>query len=174
MDGGFAEYCAYPAAKLFKFYNLSWEEATLFEAASCAIHGMDRIRPEVGSTILLIGCGPTGLCLAQLLKNNGGQHVVLASNKGPKMELAKKLNAADEYIELDRKNPTSQWEELKSRYPYGFDTVVEATGNHKVLENAINFCARGGKLVYYGVYEKKALVNVSPSKVFGDEITIIG
>jgi hypothetical protein len=34
--------------------------------------------------------------------------------------------------------------------------------------------ARGGKLVYYGVYEKEAVVNVSPSKVFGDEITIIG
>jgi D-arabinitol dehydrogenase (NADP+) len=65
VDGGFAEYCAYPAEKLFHFENCSWEEASLFEVASCAVHGMDRIRPEVGSNILLIGAGPTGLCLAQ-------------------------------------------------------------------------------------------------------------
>lgn len=174
MDGGFAEYCAFPAEKLFPFTNLTWEEATLFEAASCAVHGMDRIRPDVGSSVLLIGSGPTGLCLAQLLKNNGGQHTVIASNKGPKMDLAKKLNCADEYVELDRKDPSKQWAALKEQYPYGFDVVVEASGSPAVLEQAINFCARGGKLIYYGVYEKEALIKVSPSKVFSDEITIIG
>lgn len=90
------------------------------------------------------------------------------------MELAKKLDCADEYIDLDRGDPHPQWEELKSRYPYGFDVVVEASGNHKVLEKAIDYVARGGKLIYYGVYEKDALLNLSPSKVFSDEITIIG
>jgi D-arabinitol dehydrogenase (NADP+) len=135
---------------------------------------MDRIRPDVGSTILLIGSGATGLCLAQLLKGNGGQHLVIASNAGPKMELAKKLNCADEFVDLDRKNPEPQWEALKQKYPYGFDVVVEASGSHAVLEKAVNFCTRGGKLIYYGVYEKEALIKVSPSKVFGDEITIIG
>lgn len=174
MDGGFAEYCVFPAEKLFHFENLSWEEATLFEAASCAVHGMDKIRPEVGSNILLIGSGATGLCLAQLLRGNGGQNLVLASHEGRKMDLAKKLNCADEYVELDRKDASEQWTALKAKYPYGFDVVVEASGSHKVLEKAINFCARGGKLVYYGVYEKEALIKVSPSKVFSDEINIIG
>ncbi|PVH88995.1 putative sorbitol dehydrogenase [Cadophora sp. DSE1049] len=174
LDGGFAEYCAYPAEKLFHFENLSWEEASLFEAASCAVHGMDRIRPEVGSSILLIGSGPTGLCLAQLLKANGGAHMVLASNAGPKMELAKKLNCADEYVELSRTDPSKQWEALKVKYPYGFDVVVEASGSHAMLEKAIDYCTRGGKLIYYGVYEKEALIKVSPSRVFSDEITMIG
>ncbi|TID27365.1 putative sorbitol dehydrogenase [Venturia nashicola] len=174
LDGGFAEYCVFPAEKLFKFHNLSWEEASLFEAASCAVHGMDRIRPEIGSSVLLIGSGATGLCLAQLLRGNGGQHVVLASNAGPKMELAKKLDCADEYIELSREDPGKQWSALKEQYPYGFDVVVEASGSVKVLEMAIDFCARGGKLVYYGVYPKEALIAVSPQRVFSDEITMIG
>ena len=174
VDGGFAEYCVFSAAKVFPFQNLSWEEATLFEAASCAVHGMDRMRPEVGSKTLLIGSGPTGLCLAQLLKLNGGQHVVIASHPGPKLELAKKLDCADEYVELDRDDPSTQWAALKQSYPYGFDVVVEASGSTAVVEQAIDFCARGGKLVYYGVYEKEALIKVSPSKVFSDEITILG
>lgn len=42
-----------------------------------------------------------------------------------------------------------------------------------MLKNAIEYVARGGTLLYYGVYSKEALVDVSPSKVFADEITII-
>ena len=174
VDGGFAEYCVFPAEKLFRFETLNWEEATLFEAASCAVHGVDRIKPAIGSTVLLIGSGPTGLCLSQLLKANGGQHVVLASNRGRKMDLAKKLNAADQYVELDRENPGQQWQTLQAQFPHGFDVVIEATGSHSVLEMAIEFCTRGETLLYYGVYEKDALIRVSPSKVFMDEITILG
>ena len=33
---------------------------------------------------------------------------------------------------------------------------------------------RGGTLLYYRIYPKEALVDVSPSKVFTDKITIIG
>lgn len=61
MNGGFAEYCAYPAAKVFKIHNLSWVDATLLEPASCACHGLDKIRPRLGSHVLMFGAGPTGL-----------------------------------------------------------------------------------------------------------------
>lgn len=135
---------------------------------------MDRIRPEVGSTILLIGAGPTGLLLAQLLKANGGAHLVIAPNEGPKMELAKKLNCGHEYVELSRKDQSKQWADLKTKYPFGFDVVVEASGSHALLEKAIDFCTRRGKVVYYGVYSKEALIKVSPSRVFSDEITMVG
>jgi D-arabinitol dehydrogenase (NADP+) len=144
LDGGFAEYCVFPAEKLFKFDRLSWEEAMLFEAASCAVHGLDMILPQVGSSVLLIGSGATGLFLAQLLRGNGGQHLVLASHEGRKMELARKLGVADEYVELPRGDQEEQWRGLKERYPYGFDVVVEATGSHVVLERAIECQHKSG------------------------------
>jgi len=40
--------------------------------------------------------------LSQLLKLNGASKVVIAANKGIKMDIAKDLEAADVYIELDR------------------------------------------------------------------------
>lgn len=43
------------------------------------------------------------------------------------MKLAKELEAADEYIELDRENPQSQWDKLKQDYPHGFDVVVSTS-----------------------------------------------
>jgi len=109
-----------------------------------------------------------------MLRQNGGCHVVVAAPKGLKMDLAKRLDSADVYIELSRTNPEEQFQKLKEENPYGFDIVVEATGSPKILEDAINYVRRGGKLVVYGVYSDSAKVSWSPSKIFGDEITIIG
>lgn len=158
--------------KLYKIKNLTDEEATLLEPAACAIHGLDKLNPPVGVEVLLLGAGPTGLILAQLLKLNGASRVVIAANKGIKMDIAKQLEAADEYIELDRQNPEPQWEKLKADNPYGFDIVVEATGVEKLANESINYVRRGGTLMIYGVYENKALVHWPPSKIFGDEINV--
>ncbi|KAF3083825.1 hypothetical protein TWF102_000544 [Orbilia oligospora] len=176
MDGGFAEYCAYPAGKVFKIKNLSDVDATLLEPASCAAHGLEKIAPKLGSSVLMFGAGPTGLVLSQMLRQNGGCHVVMAAPKGLKMDLAREVEAADEYIDLSRDKAESakQLEQLKADNPYGFDIVVEATGSPAILEESINYVRRGGKLVVYGVYSSAARVTWSPSKIFGDELTIIG
>jgi D-arabinitol dehydrogenase (NADP+) len=81
--------------------------------------------------------------LSQMLRQNGGCHVVVAAPKGVyrprtrprflliqnasglKMDLAKKLDSADVYIELSRTNPEEQFQKLKEENPYGFDIVVE-------------------------------------------------
>ncbi|KAL2821373.1 chaperonin 10-like protein [Aspergillus cavernicola] len=174
MNGGFAEYCAYPAGRVFKIKNLSDVDATLLEPASCAAHGLDKIAPKMGSRVLLFGAGPTGLILAQLLRLNGGCNVTICAPEGLKLELAKSLGAGDEYIGLSRQDPSAQFNKLKEENPYGFDIVVEATGNVKILEDSIHYVRRGGKLVVYGVYSNKDRVSWPPSKIFGDEIQIIG
>lgn len=174
VAGGFADYIAFDVKKVYKINNLSEEEAVLVEPTACAVHGMDKLNAPVGVEVLLIGAGPTGLVLSQLLKINGASKVVIAAPKGPKTEIARQLDAADEYIELDRKNPEAQWAQLKKDYPYGFDVVVEATGTEKIANEAINYVRRGGTLLIYGVYDESALVHWKPSKIFGDEINIIG
>jgi len=174
LPGGFAEYIAYPQHKLYKIDKISDLEATLAEPLACAIHGVDVIQPKVGSEVLLLGAGPTGLMLSQLLKLNGASKVVIAANKGIKMDIAKNIEAADVYIELDRQNPKPQWDKLKEDHPFGFDVVVEATGVESIVQDSINYVRRGGTLLVYGVYEDKARVSWPPSKIFGDEIRIIG
>ena len=135
MNGGFAEYCAYPAGRVFKIHNLSDVDATLLEPASCACHGMERIAPKLGSSVLMFGAGPTGLCLAQLLRQNGASNLVIAAPEGLKMNLAKELNAADEYISLSRVNPGPQLEAIKTANPHGFDIVVEVKLDPSKLSN---------------------------------------
>ncbi|GLB39165.1 putative alcohol dehydrogenase GroES-like domain [Lyophyllum shimeji] len=173
-DGGFAEYVAVLSHKVFKIHNLTDEEATLVEPAACAFHGLDKLNAPVGIEALVIGAGPTGLILAQLLRLNGARKVTIAANKGIKTKVAQDLDCGDEYIEFDRVNPEPQWEELKKANPYGFDVVVEATGSEKVANDAIHLVRRGGTLLIYGVYANSALVHWPPAKIFGDEIRIIG
>ncbi|KAF8157023.1 chaperonin 10-like protein [Crassisporium funariophilum] len=174
QDGGFAEYIKYQQKKLYKIHNLTDEESTLLEPAACAIHGLDKLNPPVGIDVLLMGAGPTGLILAQLLRLNGAKRIVIAANKGVKMDLARKLNIADEYYDMDRENPQAQWQKLKDDNKYGFDVVVEATGVESLANDSINYVRRGGTLMVYGVYSNDALVHWKPSKIFGDEIKIIG
>jgi D-arabinitol dehydrogenase (NADP+) len=88
--------------------------------------------------------------LAQLLRQNGVTNLTLAAPAGLKMELAKQLDAADTYVELSRSDPGAQFAQIKRDNPHGFDIVVEATGSVKILEDAINYCRRGGTLVVYG------------------------
>ncbi|KAF2257845.1 GroES-like protein [Lojkania enalia] len=177
LNGGFAEYCVFPAAKLFHFSVCSWEEASLFEAAACAVHGLDRLLPRPGSTALLLGVGPTSICLAQLLRLNGVQKLVVAARVGDKMSLGKKLAIADEYLELGRSNEEvnrQKWADLRTKYPHGFDNVVDATGDPRMLNLAIDFCTKTGKVMFYGAYAPEDIIEVSPGRIFRDEITILG
>ena len=127
------------ANKVYKIHNLTDEEATLVEPAACAIHGMDKLKAPVGVDALIIGSGPTGLILAQLLKLNGATRVVIAANKGIKTQVARELDAGDEYIELDRANPEAQWDKLKKDNPHGFDVVVSTA---KLVSR---YCSFGAK-----------------------------
>ncbi|KAG2003320.1 zinc-binding dehydrogenase [Coprinopsis cinerea AmutBmut pab1-1] len=154
MGGGFAEYVAVQAKKVYKINNLTDQEATLVEPTACAIHGMDKLSPPVGVEVLILGAGPTGI--------------------SSKTQIAKDMNLADEYFELDRVDASAQFQELKRRHPRGFDVVIEATGSERVANNAIDYVRRGGTLMIYGVYSNDARVHWSPAKIFGDEIRIIG
>ncbi|KAI5288505.1 hypothetical protein KEM52_001130 [Ascosphaera acerosa] len=174
IPGAFAEYCAYEEGKIYAIERLDWVDATLIEPAACAAHGVDVIRPRMDSEVLMFGAGPTGLVLAQMLRLNGGAKVTIAAPEGLKMQLARRLDAADEYVELSRKDSAPQLAALRRDHPYGFDVVVEATGSATILEDAIDYVRRGGTLCTYAVYNNDAKVSWKPTKIFGDEIRITG
>jgi D-arabinitol dehydrogenase (NADP+) len=107
-----------------------------------------------------------------LAQMGGASSVTLAANKGLKMDIARKVQAADHYIDLerDRDEAKKQWAQIKEDNPYGFDVVVEATGVESLVNDAINYVSRGGTLLVYGVYADAARVAWSPTKIFVDEI----
>ncbi|KAJ7910635.1 chaperonin 10-like protein [Mycena leptocephala] len=173
QDGGFAEYIVYQQKKLYKIHNLTDEESTLLEPAACAIHGLDKLAPpsDRGPPPRRGPHRPHPRTAPETQRRVARRH---RGEQGHQDGHREGLDAGDEYIELDRQNPEAQWQKLKDDNPYGFDVVVEATGVEKLANESINYVRRGGTLMIYGVYENKARVHWPPSKIFGDEIKIIG
>lgn len=99
--------------------------------------------------------------------------MTIASKPGPKLQLAKELNIADAYVTISDNTPQEDMEALKNAHPYGFDIVVEATGAPPVLEQAVEYVRKGGKLVVYGVYDENVKIAWSPFRIWEREITIL-
>lgn len=83
------------------------------------------------------------------------------------------MEIADDYVTISDAEPQVQMAELLATNPYGFDIVIEATGAPTVLESALNYVRKGGKLVVYGVYDESVKIAWSPFKIWENEVTIL-
>jgi D-arabinitol dehydrogenase (NADP+) len=67
---------------------------------------------------LIFGAGPTGLVLAPMLRQNGCCNAMVVAPGGLRMEMVRKLDAGDKYIELFRGSSQAQLNALKAENPY--------------------------------------------------------
>ena len=172
--GGFAEYVVVNENMAFHIKdNLSFDEVALIEPTACAIHGIDVIDVQCGDEVLLFGAGPTGIILAQLIKNCGAVNVVVAAPTKLKLDLIEKLGVGKTIL-IDRNDKKKNETMIKAMYPQGFDIVVDATGSAEVVEQCIKFTKRGAKVVIYGVCDVEDKITLRPYEIFEKELKIIG
>uniref|UniRef100_A0A0W0FW66 Alcohol dehydrogenase-like C-terminal domain-containing protein n=1 Tax=Moniliophthora roreri TaxID=221103 RepID=A0A0W0FW66_MONRR len=98
--------------------------------------------------------------ISQLLELNGASRVALVSNKGIKMDVAKQVNAADKYLELNRHNLEEQWKKFKEDNPFGFNVVVEASGSARLLVDSVRLVRRGGTLALRHLWRSLGIMNI--------------
>lgn len=99
--------------------------------------------------------------------------MTIASKGGPKLDLAREMGIADEYVTISDAEPQVQMDEMAASNPYGFDIVIEATGSPAVLEASLEYVRKGGKLVVYGVYDDSVKISWSPFRIWEHEVTIL-
>lgn len=166
VNGAFAEYVAVPAANAYRLPDqVSFREAALIEPVSCAVHGIHRLQPRLGDSMLIVGAGTMGLLLLQLALRGGASRVAMLDLNPQRLKLAEKLGAYHTAAKLD---------ELLAIEPLGFDCVIDATGVAPAIESALQAVKRGGKFMVFGVAPSEARVALSPFRVYNDEITIVG
>jgi D-arabinitol dehydrogenase (NADP+) len=170
--GGFAEYLIAPAAKCHPVDDLGPDVAVLAEPTACAMHGLDILGLSPGSDVLVIGAGPTGLLLTQLLLHTGAARVTVAAPTPFKLALAKGYGAHP--VHITRGASADTLASLRQTAPDGFDVVVDATGSTDVLALCLPLTAVGGTMLVYGVTAEDAQWPISPYDVFRREITIKG
>ena len=96
-DGGAQTYCVVtPQACVSMPDSLSYEQGAFAELLSCIVNGFDRleryhvtIQPD--DFVLMLGCGPVGLCALQLAVQKGARRVIAVDLQQSRLELMREL-----------------------------------------------------------------------------------
>ncbi len=148
IDGGMRSFVQVPMTKLHKSEILSLEQLALVETLGIGAHAVDRAGIEPGEFALVIGTGPIGLSVIQFAQAAGAQVIALDTN-------AHRLTFARERMGIEHsvavhEDPLAAITAITSG---DLPTVVfDATGNADSMQNAFQYVAPGGRLVFVGLF----------------------
>ena len=159
--GGMEEYVSTPEKSVFDIGDIPYEHGALMEPLSCVLHGVERLDPEMASSIVVFGAGPIGILLLQVLKLKGAAEITVVDKNPSRVLFAKEMGANEVYTNLD---------DLKRD---DFDAVVDATGVIPVMSRCIDYVRHGGKVLFFGVPPSGKQINIEAFPIFRKGLTIL-
>ena len=129
INGGFEQYAKVKKEKVFHIPDtLSFNAAALAEPVACCLHAVDRCQVRYGDSVVVLGAGPMGLILAQLLTHSNASDVILIASTQSKLDKAKEMGVKTTIL-MDRNDYSVHAEKVKAIHPLGVDIIVDATGS---------------------------------------------
>ena len=163
-DGGFAEYCAYPAHKAHPLpLTLDPLHGAFCEPLACTIHGIDMGAPKAGERVMILGGGVIGMLALQLCLQAGAE-VMMVTRQADKRALAARLGA-------QATAPTEA--AARDSWPRGADMVVECAGVADTVEMAPRLTRSGGRVVILGVLAAGETVRIEPFDLLFREVQVL-
>ena len=150
-NGVFSEYVKMKGtAEVFKIpENVSDEAASLTEPLAVALNGIDLSNIKPGQSAVVLGPGPIGLLMTQLLKASGAGFIAVSgtSADSQRLEIAARLGA-DTIIVADKEDPVKRVIETAGQVDY----VFEATGIASTINQGLKMLKNGGKVMIAGIH----------------------
>jgi len=125
---------------------------TGYFAASNAFRGMDDETIQQ-STVVLIGCGPVGLCALINALEYKPKHLLAVDRVESRLALAKKLGAEPWNDQTDREGLEKRVKELTDGR--GADTVIEGVGHADALKTGFDLLRPWGNISSFGVHNEE-------------------
>ncbi|HEV8084583.1 MAG TPA: zinc-binding alcohol dehydrogenase family protein [Chitinophagaceae bacterium] len=156
IDGGMAEYISVPSYSLVKSEGLGYDELALIEPLAIGAHGIRRANIREDEFVLVIGAGPIGLGTMEFAHIAGGKVIAVDINANRlefcvnKLNIGHTINASkdivlEQIIEITNGDmPT---------------VVIDATGNRKAINNALQYVAHGGRFILIGLQKEDICFN---------------
>ena len=136
-DGMLREVMAWPTALLHPLPDrVSDADGAMLEPLGVAIHCADLGHLPFAGTASVIGCGPVGLLLIQVLKAAGARSVLAVEPLAHRREAAARLGADQVRDSLN---------------DAGVDVAFEAAGNNEAVGLAMASVRPGGRVVLAGI-----------------------
>lgn len=145
-DGGMAELVALQTPYLNRIPDgLDTKTAAWTEPLAVAVRAVRTSPIRVGDSVAVIGGGPVGQLVLQVLRQAGAGTVTVIEPSPFRRELAGRVGA-DEAItpeELRRRLNDGEWEEV--------DLVMECSGHPSAVQTAVDIVAAGGTIRLIGM-----------------------
>jgi L-iditol 2-dehydrogenase len=176
ISGAYAEYIRVPEHIVRQNTyeipdNLSFRDAALLEPLACVVHGATAASVALGDTVAIIGSGPIGLMMLQLVKRSGACRVIVSDLSAKRLESAKALGA-DFLINAEKEDQIVKVRGLTEGR--GADVVIEAVGQPKTWEAAVEMTRKAGTCMLFGGAPTGTRFSIDTRRFHYEELTIKG
>ncbi len=169
QNGGFAEYSIVPISQAYLLPNdINYEEAAFAEPLSCCIHGLDQADIDLNDRVAIVGAGPIGLLMLQLVKLKGAKEIIVIEPVPEKRRIAQQLGSS---IVIDPKDEHFQMNYIELCNG-GADIVIECAGNIQAVEIAFKVARKGGRIIVFGLADSLSVYGIYLQSFFHKELTL--
>ncbi|WP_337118539.1 zinc-binding dehydrogenase [Staphylococcus aureus] len=172
VDGAFTNYVIAREESLHHIPDeVSYQSAAMAEPLACAHHGVSKIQVNSGDVAVVMGPGPIGLLVAQVLKSKGAIVVVTGlDNDKVRLDKAEALHM-DYVVNLQQTDLKTYINGITDGY--GADVVVECSGAVPAARQGLDILRKKGFYSQIGIF-KDAEIPFDMEKVIQKEITVVG
>lgn len=172
LPGGFAEYVLVPGPLVERGTYLlpdgiSYDKSTFIEPLACVVRAWRLAGVREGQTVMVMGCGISGLLHVKLAKARNCRVVAVDINEG-RLELARGIGAdviidaaADAAGRLDAQNTGKA------------AVVMVCTSAMSAIEQAWRCVDKGGAVVFFAVPEPDRTVTIPITDLWRSEIRVL-
>jgi 2-desacetyl-2-hydroxyethyl bacteriochlorophyllide A dehydrogenase len=170
-NGGWAEYVVVPEPNLYSLpAGTDPAVAPLIEPLAVAAHSvLERVPPQTGDVVVIIGAGPIGL-LTLILALDSGASTVFVTGIGSdeaRLRLAEELGGVP--INIEESDPVAA---VRAVQRDGADVVYETSGSNRALKQAVDVLRRAGRISLIGLAGTATEIVTAPMVL--REMTLIG
>ncbi len=158
--GGMAQYVMVPEKAVFDIGALSFEAGAFMEPLSCVIHGVERAEVALADRVAIVGAGPIGLLLLQVIQRQGTASITVAERQPARLELARSFGADRVVASADALGDEA------------YDVVVDATGAIGVMSRTLTWVRRGGTILLFGVPPRDTQLTLDAFAFFEKGVTV--
>ncbi|WP_446897653.1 zinc-binding alcohol dehydrogenase family protein [Clostridium sp. LBM24168] len=146
-DGAMQEIFTHPKDLLVKApENVSWEELSVAEPLTIALHGIHRTKVKKGEHVVINGAGPIGILMA-LCAEIYGAIPILMDVVDKRLDFAHKLGIENIINVLN----VDGLEKIKKiTNGRGAEVVIEASGANSAIRNSIDYVSYAGRIALTG------------------------
>jgi L-gulonate 5-dehydrogenase len=167
--GGFADLVVAPVTHVHRVPpELDLFQASFAEPVAIGVQAVRRGEVQAGEDVLILGCGPIGLALIEVVKALGATPLatdVLPERLATAQQFGAETLPADDQL-LERVMARTNGE--------GMPVVIEATGNPRAMEQTVDLVAAGGRIVIVGLVKQGVTVQLPGLDFTRKEMTIVG